>query len=349
MNKKISKKWMALVVVGACAGCSTGSGAKSGWFASWTSPISSMMASKPAVRSDEQDDAIRLDKKPKATADFFIAGGNLAKSRGDMQNAVAQYAHAVKLEPKNVNAHRHLAKTHVEMRNYPEAEQVYASAIALSPTDPTPLNDLALCLVQQQRYDEAIGALNKAIALRPHEPTYRTNMAGVLVRAGRPREAYEHLVVVHSKAEAHYNLGFLLREDGQFEAARQQMIAAVQVDPGMDAAHQVLAELGNQTPRTAHAPQQGPAAKEVSAPRYLRAQSAPKNVIEQEDLRDDSEAEAAPVAPKGYYDGVEEGEKKTAAPEVLAKLPKSKPAVKSGKKSAAALKAKIEDSEPVLR
>lgn len=352
MKKTITAKWMALLIAGSCVGCSTTSGAKSpGFFASWTNPFATTTAANPQKKSDEKDDVIRLDKKPNATADFFIAAGKLADSRGDMQTAVAQYQHAIKKEPKNVNAHLHLARLHERMQNYPEAEQMYLAAAEAGPTDPTPLNDLGLCLARQQRFDEAIEKLNKAIAMKPHQTVYRNNIAKILVKTGRPREAYEHLARVHSVGESHYNLGFMLKENGEFGPAREHLVAAIQVDPNLDAAHDLLAEMGGAAPQTANRPESRPAAtKEVSAPRYMRAQGASKQVIESDEMADEVDTESSPVAPKGYYDGVEEGEESSAPPaEVLAKRQVSKPAKKTGKKSAAALRAKIEDSEPVLR
>lgn len=347
MKIRHKTKWMALLIAGSCVGCSTTQGTQSpGFFASWTNPFASLTASKSQARSDEQDDVIRLDKKPKATADFFIAAGELAESRRDMQTAVAQFQHAVKLDPKNMSAMRHLAQLHERLQNYPEAEQVYASAIAIAPTDPTPLNDLAQCLARQQKYDESIEKLNKAIAMRPHQTIYRNNMAKVLVKAGRPREAFEHLAVVHSQAEAHYNLGYMLREQGELTAASQHFAMAAQIDPNLEAAQQVLEEMGGaNTSQTVNKPANRPAAKEVAAPRYLRAQTA-KSVIDSDEQANQVDTQTAPASPKGYYDGVEESEKKSPPPaEVLAKRSK----LKTGRKSAAELKAKIEDSEPTLR
>lgn len=352
MKKTITAKWMALLIAGSCVGCSTTSGAKSpGFFASWTNPFATTTAANPQKKSDEKDDVIRLDKKPNATADFFIAAGKLADSRGDMQTAVAQYQHAIKKEPKNVNAHLHLARLHERMQNYPEAEQMYLAAAAAGPTDPTPLNDLGLCLARQQRFDEAIEKMNKAIEMKPHQTVYRNNIASVLVKAGRPREAFEHLSRVHSVAEAHSCLACFLRQNGELQTAREHVVIALQIDGNLEPAHELLAELDSVAPQTANRPLNRPAAtKEVSAPRYMRAQGASKQVIESDEMADEVDTESQPVAPKGYYDGVEEGEESSAPPaEVLAKRQVSKPAKKPVKKSAAALRAKIEDSEPVLR
>lgn len=346
MKIRFDAKWMALLVAGSCVGCASNSGSQSpGMFASWTNPFSSM-ASKSPSRQDEQDDAIRLDKKPNATADFFIAAGRLAESRHDQQTALAQYKHAVKKEPKNVNAHRHLAQLHERMEHYSEAEAVYAAAIAAAPTDPTPLNDLAQCLARQQRYDESIEKLNKAIAMRPHETLYRNNMAKILVKAGRPREAFEHLTQVHSVAESHYNLGYMLRDSGDLGSARQHAISAIQVDPNFEPAHLLLEEIGGAMPQTAQRPSNRTPSKEVAVPRNLRAQGPAKSEVRSDNFADEMEPEAEPVAPKGYYEGTDGGEKSAAPPaEVLAKLPKKKPV----RKSTAELRSKIEDSAPVLR
>ncbi len=342
MKKNSKAKWMAVAIAASCAGCATGSGAKSpGFFASMMSPFSSVAANKPA-RPEDHEDAISLNKKPKPTADFFIAAGKLAYSRGDKANARAQYEHAIKIEPKNVRPHLYLAQLYDEMQMHSEAEQVLTGAVSIAPMDPTPLNDLAVCLMKQQRYDEAIDYLQQAITLRPHQNTYRNNIAEVLVKAGRPREAFDHLTVVHSVAEAHYNIGYLLRQNGEIEPARQHAIAALQVDPGMNVAQQLLTELGGGNPHSTVHQASRPVAKEVAAPRNLRAQ-APAIESEAEGV----EIKVAPKKPGGYYEGLEKEDEQAAPPaEVLAR----KPAAKTGRKSTAELRARIEDSStPVLR
>jgi tetratricopeptide (TPR) repeat protein len=347
MKKNRKTRWMALAIAVSCTGCaSSGSANTPGLFSSWRNPFASSVAeSRPPVREDEHDDILRRDKKAKPDASFFIAAGNLALDRGDHTAALTQYQQAIKLEPKSVSAHRHLAMMHERLQQYPEAEKVYEAAIAAAPTDPVPLNDLALCLSKQQRYDESIALLNKAINLRPHQTFYRNNIAGILVRAGRPREAFDHLTVVHSVAEAHYNLGVMLRQAGEIEPSRQQMLAALQVDPGFVAAKNALAGYGdygaNQPVRQAARP----TAKEVSTPRNLRAQSSAPSDLEF-DQEEGAPTQRAPQKQNGYYDGAEEESGSSPAPaEVLARRNQEKPA----RKSPSELRAKIEDSSPVLR
>jgi hypothetical protein len=134
----------------------------------------------------------------------------------------------------------------------------------------------------------------------------------------------------------------MLRENGEIEPARQHVIAALQVDPGFAAAQELLTELGDRNLYSIEREAARPAAKEVAAPRDLRAQ-APAIESETEEV----EIEVSPKKPGGYYEGLEKEDEQAAPPaEVLAR----KPVQKAGRKSTAELRARIEDSStPVLR
>jgi tetratricopeptide (TPR) repeat protein len=344
MKRNLKARWLALAMTASSLGCASGTGgATPGLFASWTNPFALQASAQRPNPRKEADDELSLENTVKPKADFYLAAGALAESRGDNDAAIAQYQQAIAKDSKNIKAHLHLARLYDRVQQYPEAETAYAAAITAAPTNPTPLNDYAMCLARQRRYDEAIDHFQKAIMLQKHHALYRNNIAEVLVKAGRPREAFDHLSAVHSVAESHYNLGMLLRRNGELEPARQQIVAALQVDPGMTAAEDVLAELGR-APQTAQRPRSKPPTREVAAPSNLRAQ-APKKQLEAETQESPIEQSKAPQqAPGGYYEGVEEGDQGRSAPaEVLARKPKN------GRKSTTELRAKINDASAKLR
>lgn len=349
MKKNSMARWLALAIAASCTGCASDPAARSqGWFASWSNPFASQVASERPDPRKDADDELSLENKVPPKADFFLATGALAESRGDNDTAIAQYQQAISKDPKNVKAHLHLARLYDRLQRYPEAESAYASAMAAAPNNATPINDYAMCLARQRRYDESIEQFQRAITLQRHQALYRNNIAEVLVMAGRPREAFDHLSAVHSPAESHYNMAMLLRRNGEIDPARQQMASALQIDPNLAGGDQFLAELGG-APHASHRPQP-PATREVAAPRNLRAQirddrsaevAAPSDAESQED------AETSPAAPQksgGYYDGMESGDPNAASPaEVLARKPKN------ARKSASELRAKINDASAKMR
>lgn len=349
MKKLTPSRWLAIALAASCTGCATGSASgPTSFFAGWSKPFAFLTADSktPGKPPKEVDDELRRDNLVPPTAEFFIAAGALAESRGGNDAAIEQYKRAIKTEPNNVKAHLHLARLYDRLERFPEAEQAYNGAIAAAPNDPMPLNDFAMCLARQRRYAESIEIFSKAIALRPHETRLRNNIAEVLVKAGRSQEAFDHLRVVHSVAESHFNLALLLRRNGELGPARQQLVAALQVDPNFDAANDVLAELGG--PAMTAGPRSAPraASREVSAPSQLRAQ-APR-----EPDFDEDPADAPTFMPKrsnsngGYYEGLNTEETDAAEPsEVLA----NRANAKKPKKSAAELRAKIEDAPAKIR
>jgi tetratricopeptide (TPR) repeat protein len=342
MKKNSMARWLALAMIASSVGCASSAGGPStSYFAGWSNPFSSLVSAAKPNRS-EPDDSLSLENKVKPKADFYLAAGALAESRGDNDAAIEQYKQAIAKDAKNVKAHLHLARLYDRLQQYPEAEAAYGEAIKAAPTNPMPLNDLAMCLARQRRYDESIDHFQKAITRQKHQVLYRNNIAEVLVKAGRPREAFDHLSAVHSVAESHYNLGMLLRRNGELEPARQQMVAALQVDPGLTSAEDVLAELGR-APQTAQRPRSAPQTREVAAPAALRAQT-PKIQVEAQAEETQVEQGKASQTPGGYYEGVEQDEKTSAPPsEVLARKSKN------GRKSPTELRAKINDASARVR
>jgi tetratricopeptide (TPR) repeat protein len=82
---------------------------------------------------------------------------------------------------------------------------------------------------------------------------------------GRPDEALNHLAATASPAVAHYNLGALLAQKGQTQLAVQHFQRAVELDPGLAPARQMLAQFGAPPPGFAPAGYAPPAEQRVAA------------------------------------------------------------------------------------
>jgi Tfp pilus assembly protein PilF len=97
-----------------------------------------------------------------------------------------------------------------------------------------------MCHNRQAKWDTAVSNLQHAIQLDPANPLFRNNLAMVLVDAGRPAEALPQLSAVHGEAAAHYNLGYMLLDRKQTQQAEQHFTRALELNPQLKQAQQML-------------------------------------------------------------------------------------------------------------
>jgi Tfp pilus assembly protein PilF len=172
--------------------------------------------------------------------ELYIQLARQFESGGLAANALKQYQRALDLEPDNVDVLISMARLLDRERQPASAIQYYRRAVLAAPERALVHNDLGLCYARCGQTDNALTAFREAVRLEPTRDLYRNNLATSLVHAGQPAEALTHLRAVHAEAVARYNLGYLLQQNGQPDAARQQFLAACQADPRMLAAQEML-------------------------------------------------------------------------------------------------------------
>ena len=201
--------------------------------------------SSPVREAD--DDAVSLKNKAKPGPGLYVAIARLYEQSGKMAEAEQQYQLALKEKPNHLPAllgYAHL-KDYLGKPN--EAIQLYQRAAKAYPRQASIHNNLGLCYARQNRLDEAAAAMSRAAELDPENPLYRNNIAAVLVDQGKLRDAFRHLREVHGDAAACYNMGYLLNQKGQTQAAMQYFALALRADPSMDAARRWIEYLQRST------------------------------------------------------------------------------------------------------
>jgi tetratricopeptide (TPR) repeat protein len=99
---------------------------------------------------------------------------------------------------------------------------------------------MALCLVRAQQDAEAIERLRAAVSLKPDSLMYRNNLAAILVQAQRSDEAVGVLADAHGAAVGHYNVGYLLNQQGNAAAASAHFVQSLRANPSFEPARQML-------------------------------------------------------------------------------------------------------------
>ena len=215
--------------------------------------LTSLDAAKDSITNALQprripaDDPVSLSTPPpRVGADLHYQAGRVHENNNDIQRARTHYERALSSEPNDIRSLVGLARVSDQAGDLARAESLYRQATAHAPENVALMNDLGLCFAKQGKLDAAIETLGQAVHRSPNSVRYRNNLAIVLVRAGRTDDALQQLSFVHGPAAAHYNVGFVLLKQGQTPGARQHLRLAVQANPQLTPAHELLAQLDSE-------------------------------------------------------------------------------------------------------
>jgi tetratricopeptide (TPR) repeat protein len=212
-------------------------------FQSTSSKIADALTLKPRVIPAA--DPIALSNKPeKIDPQVFVATGRMYESQGETARALEQYRKALKVAPNDMSALLCSARLYDRQGQYDEATRLYRVATTKHPNNALAFNDLGLCYARQGQVPSSLEALQQAVRLEPTSKRYGNNLATVLVEAGRINEAYDHMARVHGPAAAHFNLGFLLYERNDRSRAEEHFSKALELDPSLKQASQMLEQIG---------------------------------------------------------------------------------------------------------
>jgi Tfp pilus assembly protein PilF len=197
----------------------------------------------PKPRVKPADDPVSLATEAHPGVGLHVAVARLYEESGKLAEATNHYQEALRREPNSLPAllgYAHLKDRSAEPA---EARKLYLQAVRTHPNEASAHNNLALFYAGRGMLNESSAAMTRAIQLQPTNPKYRNNIAQLLVTMGRTTEAFAHLSAVHRPAVAHYNLGYLLERQGQWQAAAEHFAIALRTDSSLAAARRGLERL----------------------------------------------------------------------------------------------------------
>jgi Flp pilus assembly protein TadD len=172
---------------------------------------------------------------------------NALSDRGRVVDAIAHYREAIEIKPDFGEAHSNLANSLAGQGLVDEAVREYTAALRYRPTDPFAQNGLGSLLDEQGKVAEAISHYQAALHVAPDMAEVHNNLAVALTKQGRVDDAIsEFLEAIRANpagANFHYNLGVTLSQRGDTIQARRHLEAAVELNPGFDAARRALSAL----------------------------------------------------------------------------------------------------------
>jgi len=228
---------------------------------SWTQKVTGIFSGKsanplvgPATPKTKLPDPLELgvDSGPPG-AELYIAMAKMSDQGGNSAQARNLYHRALTMQPKHLEGMLALARLEDRAGQLDAALHYYLQAVKMHSQSAKALNDLSLCFARRGQLQEALAPLQQAIRLQPGKQLYRNNIAKLLTELNQLDGALHHLSAVHAPAIAQYNMGYLLNERGRSQEAIRFLAGAVQVDPSLAAAHDLLAELSGPAQHMAQA------------------------------------------------------------------------------------------------
>lgn len=204
---------------------------------------------KPAKRISakstfsDQDPASLAKAAKEIGPQLQLSAARLAEQQGRPDVAREQYQKVLAVDSGNRNALIGLARLSHRGGDTLGAIQTYRQALSAHPNDAVIMNDLGLCYAQNGQLDESIEVLRRATQFAPDRTMYVNNLATALVEANRSNEAVAYLSKVHGVSKANMQVGYLLSQTGQLDAADAYLNHALELDPTLSQARSLLDQM----------------------------------------------------------------------------------------------------------
>ncbi len=177
-----------------------------------------------------------VPNKLKNPAKLSLIYAKLMEESQKYSAAKEHYNKVLQHEPKNIEAIVGLARAQLRLGMTEEAEDGFRHALRVAPDSHIALHGIGQFYAETGRWDEAVEMLNKATLAKPDDSKVRYELAVALVHTGDVEAALPHFIRTVGDAEAHYNVGLILKDMGRLEESRQQLRLALAKKPTLQQA-----------------------------------------------------------------------------------------------------------------
>jgi Flp pilus assembly protein TadD len=172
---------------------------------------------------------------PKPAIELYEKGLDAA-SRNETEKAIDFFKRAVSLHPDFGLALNELGVQYLKRGEIDKAEEVLLKVTRLLPDAPESSLNYGICLLQKKKFAEAEAQLREAVKKNDHAFTAHLYLGITLIPSKRYREAETELrkaiTLGGPKAsQAHYYLGGVYWETGNFQQAADELERFLQLEP----------------------------------------------------------------------------------------------------------------------
>lgn len=247
-----------------------------------------------------------------AYAQYLESHGNEAGARKDFEGQRSSYDAARKsyqqvlaADEKSIDAVIGLARLDEVAGRTADAEQGFLKAVRLDGNSPRSLDALGQFYTNQKRWAESTATLQRALAASPDDKAIQFHYGIALARSGQFDQAESYLANAVGPASAHYNLGVILHDHGELNAAEQHFETALSLNPHLEQAQSWLSDVRREkqeSPERATAARtvpQRPVNTAAARPGHSAARAVPNQAESPSGLKQASaNVPAAPAAPQ---------------------------------------------------
>ncbi len=191
---------------------------------------------------------LALKRRPDAPA--YANLGAIYASQGKWEQAIAECAKAIALNPNLAEAHYNWGLALNRLGRPDEGMQHYEAALRAQPDHLLAHGNLGTALLRQGRFDEARNHFLQVLRSQPDDLTALNNLGSTYLRASRYPEAvatYRQALGCHPEScQAHFNLGVALLRSGQAREAASEFESALRLKPDFAEAKEQLRILSTQ-------------------------------------------------------------------------------------------------------
>ena len=166
-----------------------------------------------AMAQDAQ--ALRMNPN---SAEAHVCFGVALIELGKREDAIEHYEQALQLNPDYAEAQYNLGNVFLREGKISDAIGHYEQALRIKPDYAEAHNNLGLALAQTGKFEEAIAHYEQSLRFKPEYAEAHNNLGNALAQAGKIEEAIAHfeqaLWTMPDSADVHYNLGNALARGG---------------------------------------------------------------------------------------------------------------------------------------
>ena len=174
-----------------------------------------------------------------------IAAAALLSNQKDFDAAASEYQTALQLDPTSKDALSGLVDLYIAQKKYPDAEAALHKLLASDPQNSAAHMQLGRVLLAENKTSEAASEFHTALQANPNDPHAAFELGTLYVKANKNAEAEAQFRVavqaLPQDPEPHYALGTLLMYEKKFPEAQQELLLAVKLKPDLADAYGNLA------------------------------------------------------------------------------------------------------------